>query len=141
MTDGAIANTQKHVTGRCLCGSIRFTLTSPSRGASACHCSQCRRWHGHVGVYTDVRREALTFSHDASLAWYQSSAQARRGFCRTCGSVLFWDAAHRNTISVTAGSLDAPTCLAIDVQIFTEDQGDYYALDRNIPIRPKKSTL
>lgn len=51
--------------------------------------------------------------------------------------MLFWDARARDTISVTAGSLNRPAGAAIDVQIFTEDKGDDYALDASIPIRPK----
>jgi hypothetical protein len=125
------------VKGQCLCGEVKFSLTGPLRGVSVCHCGQCRRWHGHLGAYTNVRREALSFSQNSTLTWYLSSDQARRGFCRDCGSVLFWDAPLRDTISITAGCLDRPTGLMIDVQIFTEDKGDYYALDPSIPIRPK----
>jgi hypothetical protein len=125
------------VSGQCLCGAVRFTLNGEKRGVSVCHCGQCRRWHGHVGAYTNVKRTDLTFANSGSLKWYASSDFARRGFCGDCGSVLFWDAPARDTISVTAGCLDSPTGVAIDVQIFTEDKGDYYALDLSIPIRPK----
>lgn len=127
------------VTGQCLCGAVRFKLTGPMRGVSICHCGQCRRWHGHVGAYTNVKRSALTFTDDAALKWYASSDFARRGFCGACGSVLFWDAPEQDTISVTAGCLDSPTGVDVDIQIFTEDKGDYYALDPRIPIRPKSS--
>ena len=136
-----LSNTTAHtsVTGQCLCGAVRFKLTGPMRGVSICHCGQCRRWHGHVGAYTNVKRSALTFTDDAALKWYASSDFARRGFCGACGSVLFWDAPEQDTISVTAGCLDSPTGVDVDIQIFTEDKGDYYALDPRIPIRPKSS--
>jgi hypothetical protein len=119
---------QTSVVGRCLCGGVRFQLAGTVRD---------RRWHGHVGAYINVERTALKFTDDGTLKWYASSSFAKRGFCSGCGSVLFWDAPERDTISVTAGCLDSPTGLAIEVQIFTEDQGDYYALDPRIPIRPK----
>jgi hypothetical protein len=80
---------------------------------------------------------ALTFAEDSRLQWYASSDDAWRGFCGDCGSVLFWDAPARDTISVTAGCLESPTGTVIDAQIFTDDKGDYYALDPRIPIRPK----
>jgi hypothetical protein len=104
---------------------------------SICHCGQCRRWHGHVGVYTTVDRAALKLAEATGLKWFRLSADARRGFCGDCGSVLFWDAPARDTISVTAGCLDTPTELVLDVQIYTEDKGDYYALDPAIPVRLK----
>ena len=97
----------------------------------------CRRWHGHIGAYTNVLRSALEFDDDGELGWYQSSSFARRGFCRKCGSSLFWDEPERDTISIAAGTLEAPTNLATTLQIFTEDKGDYYGLDRSIQIRPK----
>ena len=125
------------VAGSCLCGAVRFTLAAPLRGVWICHCGQCRRWHGHVGACTNVPRAALEFETDSTLTWYRSSNVAERGFCSACGSSLFWRRHGADVISVTAGCLAAPTGLAIDLQIFTEDRGDYYPLDPTIPVRPK----
>jgi len=125
------------VAGQCLCGAVKFNLEPPLRPASICHCGQCRRWHGHAGVYTNVARRQLVFSQSAGLAWYPSSALARRGFCRNCGSSLFWERVGADHVSVAAGALDAPTGVTLAVQIFTEDKGDYYDLDDRIEVRPK----
>jgi hypothetical protein len=98
-----------------------------------CHCGECRRWHGHVCAATSVRSEHLRFVTDSGLRWIdspQSAAHARRGFCGDCGSSLFWDAPDRDTISIAAGTLDPPTGLRTVRQIYTEDAGDYYELDR-----------
>lgn len=125
--------------GSCLCGAVRFRLTGKLRDVSHCHCAMCRRWHGHVGAYTNVARSGLEFTEARGLKWFRSSAIARRGFCGECGSSLFWDGDKRDAISVAAGALDAPTGLVSNVQIFTEDKGDYYELDPRVPIRPKTS--
>ena len=69
---------------------------------------------------------------DRGLRWIdspESAAKARRGFCSECGSSLFWDAPGRDTISIAAGTLDAPTGLSTTGQIYVEDAGDYYELD------------
>jgi hypothetical protein len=124
------------LTGSCLCGSVAFSLTGPFRPMSECHCTQCRKWHGHTGVYTNVARANLLFSDDRGLAWYASSEIARRGFCRICGSSLFWDDPTRDTISVTAGCLDGTTGLKVAEHIYTKDKGDYYDLALGVPIRP-----
>lgn len=129
MADDAVA-------GGCLCGAVRFTLRAPLRPVVVCHCSQCRRWHGHAGAYTEVAAEDLAFAADASLAWFRSSDVARRGFCSACGSSLFWQRHGTARISVAAGTLDAPTGLATTLQIFAGDKGDYYALDPDVPTRP-----
>jgi hypothetical protein len=124
-------------TGGCLCGGVRFEVSGPLRDVVVCHCRMCRKAHGHIGAYTAVRKDALTFGEARGLRWYQSSADARRGFCAECGSTLFWDADRRGTISIAAGTLDAPTGLRTTLQIHVASAGDYYDVDASIPIRPE----
>ena len=123
------------VTGRCLCGAVRFEVMPPLREVSICHCGQCRRWHGHIGAYTAVSRGNLAVTESRGLSWFASSGFARRGFCRDCGSSLFWERNEGDTISITAGSLDPPTGLQTALQIFAHDKGDYYELDPKTPAR------
>ncbi|MSP49496.1 MAG: GFA family protein [Alphaproteobacteria bacterium] len=127
------------VAGRCLCGAVRFRLNGVLRGVVVCHCGMCRRWHGHVGAYTRVAKSEMEIEDDGGLAWFRASTIARRGFCRRCGSSLFWERDGSDQMSVVAGSLEAPTGLATTLQIFAEDAGDYYALDERIPVRPPAS--
>ncbi len=63
-----------------------------------------------------------------SLQWYQSSEDAKRGFCHTCGSSLFWQKSNRDSISIMAGTIDAPTGLSTVENIFVEDMSDYHGL-------------
>ncbi|MEA2332817.1 MAG: hypothetical protein QOH58_2955 [Thermoleophilaceae bacterium] len=122
-------------TGRCLCGAVAFEVDGPLRDVLICHCVECRRWHGHVCAATAARREQLRFVADAGLRWIdspQSDAHARRGFCGECGSSLFWDAPDRQTISIAAGTLDAPTGLSTVAQVHTAQAGDYYEVDAGL---------
>ncbi len=59
------------------------------------------------------------------VTWYASSDTARRGFCATCGSNLFWDGAGEN-LSIFAGTIDGATGLTIAGHIYCADKGDYY---------------
>jgi hypothetical protein len=96
-----------------------------------CHCSECRKWHGHVAACTAARREHLVLLEARGLRWIQSprsDADARRGFCGECGSSLFWDAPRRDTISIAAGTLDEPTGLRVAGHWFVTQAGDYYEL-------------
>ena len=122
--------------GQCLCGTVQFRLSGELRPVVVCHCGQCRRWHGHVGAYTRVPTKALTIESEKGLAWYRSSERARRGFCRDCGSSLFWERIGSGQMSVAAGTLDEPTSLETKLQIFAEYAGDYYEIDDRIPVRP-----
>lgn len=67
------------------------------------------------------------------LVWYKSSDTAERGFCNACGGNLFWRQAGRDEISITAGTLDAPTHLAIEEHIFVADKSDYYSINDDLP--------
>jgi hypothetical protein len=107
-------------------------VDGPLRDVEVCHCIECRRWHGGPTGYTSAPREALRLEGEDRLRWIdspESNAHARRGFCGECGSSLFWDAPDRATISITAGTLDAPTGLRTVKHIYTADAGDWYELD------------
>jgi hypothetical protein len=119
-------------TGRCLCGAVRYEIHGPLRDVELCHCSECRRWHGHVCAMTAAHTEDVSLVADRGLRWIDSpnsAAHARRGFCAECGSSLFWDAPDRETISIAAGTIDEPTGLKTTMQIYTADAGDYYEID------------
>ncbi|MFD1624530.1 GFA family protein [Azospirillum griseum] len=121
-------NPSPDLTGRCLCGGVRFHLTERPLGVANCHCGQCRRFHGHVGAYVSLPRPAVVFDAEDSLRWFRSSDHAQRGFCGTCGSSLFWMGDSGGRLDVAAGCLDAPTGLATLRHIFVADQGDYYRI-------------
>jgi hypothetical protein len=70
------------------------------------------------------------------LNWYAASPQARRGFCRNCGSVLFWKHRDLDYVSVLAGAFNGPTGLEGGCHIFVEDKGDYYEIDDGLPQFP-----
>ncbi len=87
---------------------------------------------------TAVPRAAFRLVADDTLRWIESpesAAHASRGFCSDCGSSLFWDAPGRDTISIAAGTLDAPTGLRTTLQIYVADAGDYYEVDPDLPSR------
>ncbi|WP_127562344.1 GFA family protein [Nioella ostreopsis] len=117
-------------TGSCLCGAVHFIVTGPLRPVIACHCSQCRKTSGHHVAATSARRDRIAVTGE--VTWFQSSATARRGFCATCGSNLFWDGAGEN-LSIFAGSLDGATGLKIAGHIFCADKGDYYEIPKGVP--------
>ncbi|MEL6520576.1 MAG: GFA family protein [Pseudomonadota bacterium] len=124
--------------GGCLCGAIRYRVTGPLRPVVACHCQQCRKTSGHHVAATSARKEDVHIVGD--VRWFQSSPEARRGFCGTCGSNLFWDGPGVN-LSIFAGTLDGPTDLEIAGHIFCADKGDYYSLDDGLPQFPGDDDL
>ncbi|MFC4821211.1 GFA family protein [Dokdonella ginsengisoli] len=123
--------------GSCLCGAVSFEVDADLRAPDACHCSMCRRQSGHFWASTDVLRTDLRFIGADPLAWFRSSEKVRRGFCATCGSVLFWDAQGKDTISVSMGAFDSPTGTRLEKHIFVADKGDYYDIGDALPQNPR----
>ena len=99
----------KRFEGQCLCGTVRFGFTEPVGGSAHCHCSMCRQAHGAAFVTWIVTFNANfeILRGAEELTWYESSEEAKRGFCRVCGSTMFF----RSTLCedethVTTANLD-----------------------------------
>ncbi len=119
-----------NTTGGCLCGAVTYQLSGPLRDVVYCHCQQCRKTSGHFVAATSVARENIQI--DGNVTWFQSSESARRGFCQTCGSNLFWDGAGVN-LSIFAGTLDNADGIKAIGHIFVADKGAYYNLTDGLP--------
>jgi len=123
--------------GGCLCGAVRYRLTEPARQIVACHCSQCVKTHGHYAAYSAVPTEAIEIDGADNVTWYDSSETAKRGFCKICGSRLFWRKMDSGYIAVAAGSFDTPTGLKLVSHIFVADKPDYYGITDDLKTRPQ----
>lgn len=123
-------------TGGCLCGSVRYEVRGKLRPVVNCHCTQCRRTHGHFIGYTSTEKDSLVLTEETGLRWYQSSEKAQRGFCAACGASLFWDPAEGSSIAIAAGTIDEPTGLETVRHIFVAEKGDYYEIEDDLPQFP-----
>ncbi len=122
--------------GSCLCGAVRFEVAGTLPPPDACHCAHCRRWTGHFLASTDVPRRALTIHGVEHVTWFCSSPKARRGFCSTCGSSLFFDpldAIENDWIGVSMCAFERPTDTRLAVHIFVAEKGDYYDIADALP--------
>jgi hypothetical protein len=120
-------------TGHCLCGAVRFTARGKLRGVVYCHCSQCRRQSGHYFAATNVQDNKLTIEREDHVKWFAASPDAKRGFCGTCGSSMFWKHNELDYTSITAGVFDQPSALVGEKHIFVADKGDYYEVNDGLP--------
>lgn len=118
------------ISGSCLCGAVRYAVTGALRPVIACHCTQCRKTSGHHVAATSAPRETVAI--EGEVTWFQSSDAARRGFCGTCGSNLFWDGPGSH-LSIFAGTLDGATGVTLEGHIFCADKGDYYEIADGLP--------
>jgi hypothetical protein len=125
--------------GSCLCGAVRFKTRGALRGVVYCHCSQCRKQSGHFVAASSAKDADIDIEGAEALTWYGASDVAKRGFCRTCGSLLFWKHNELDQISIMAGSFDRPSGLFGESHIFVGDKGDYYSINDALPQFEKSS--
>ena len=122
-------------TGGCLCGGVKYRIDGPMRDVIECHCNRCRRTSGHHLAATQARADDIELERSETLAWFApvDHPGVRYGFCRACGSSLFWTAEGSGAWSVCAGTLDPPTGLRTVATWFADQASDYITLDSSIP--------
>lgn len=77
------------LTGRCLCGQIRWRSPGPVLWAGHCHCDSCRRASSSpVTSFFGVGRDTVVWEGEAAV--YRSSPGGERGFCPGCGAQVFY---------------------------------------------------
>jgi hypothetical protein len=97
--------------GGCLRGAVRYEVQGSLPDVVNCHCSVCRRWHGHRGAYTSAALDGVRFVEDRGLVWYESASDATPGV-------------RRGTIK----------------HVWTSRQGDYYEISDQRPSYEHGST-
>ena len=132
---------KNHHKGSCLCGNVKFEVAGKLGSVLFCHCSQCRKQTGLYYATTNAMTEDFTFlSGEGEITWYQASSMAKRGFCRNCGSALFWKPEpEKDYISILAGAFDNPTGLNPTRHIYCESRGDFYEIKDGLPQYPQGS--
>ena len=120
------------LTGQCLCGSVKFSGL-PDNGIGVCHCGQCRRWGAGPFMEVDMST-GVRFETDEGLSWYRSSEIGERGFCRRCGSSLFWRRVGAGAaMSVSAHALQTDHGLELTQHIWVDDKPDWYDFADDAP--------
>lgn len=117
--------------GGCLCGAVRFTAGDVETHHHACHCGMCRRWSGGSPFF-GAQAGRVEFTGEPP-ARYASSSWAERGFCRTCGTTLFYYLKPTQAYSLSVGAFDDPAAFRLALEIFIDRKPDGYALAGDHP--------
>ncbi len=110
--------------GRCLCGAVRITAQSVETRHHACHCRMCRRLVG--GPYFAASAQGVSFEGGENITVYQSSEWAERGFCKVCGSNLFYHLKEPDLYSIAVGIFNKPTQFVLSGEYFIDNKPDGY---------------
>ena len=69
----------------------------------------------------------LSFEGEENIGLYQSSEWAERGFCKQCGSHLFYREKQSNQYYIPAGIFDNESDLTLKHQVFIDEKPEYYS--------------
>lgn len=112
--------------GACLCGKVRITATPEHLHMVACHCTQCQTWGGGPFLSVDCGGSVVIDGEEA-VAVYSSSQWAERGFCRECGTHLFYRLKNQGHYAVPLGLFSGDTNWAFKLQLFIDQKPSCYS--------------
>lgn len=130
--------TEKYfATGQCLCGNVKYTISSAPVRMGQCHCDDCRRstGTGHASnaffEKEAVHIEGETKSYDSNT---DTGSIITRYFCPECGSRLFGTSnVVTNMISVSAGTLDDSSWFKANAIVYNKRRPTWDFMDKDIP--------
>jgi hypothetical protein len=115
------------VAGSCLCGRIKIQLSEISPEITICHCQMCQKFHG--GPFLSLAActsEQITIDNQTLIQRYDSSEWAQRGFCRNCGSSLFYFLHETEEYFFATGLFSVLPEAVLVEELYTKDQPHFY---------------
>ena len=112
-------------TGACLCDTVKVLAKTASNKTGACHCDMCRKWASGPFMAVDCGTE-VSFEGEENLSIFSSSDWAERGFCKKCGSNLFYKLKETGQFIMAVGVFDDSDSFVFDHQVFIDEKPDYY---------------
>lgn len=114
------------LTGGCQCGAVRYASEGAPDNVHVCHCRMCQKAvGGPFAVIVPVPKSGFRVTR-GEMGWFESSAVARRGFCRDCGTPMIFDYPHDPGLGLMAGSLDRPDLVPPVVQYGIESRVPWF---------------
>ena len=106
--------------GGCQCGAVRWHATEVGDNPHICHCRMCQKASGQpfMGL-TGGNIEHLKWTRGAP-SFFRSSNMAQRGFCRDCGTPLYYRSLSGPNVSMTIASFDTPHAIPIRYEMGLE---------------------
>ncbi len=121
-----------HKTGSCLCGAVTYEIKNAPKEVGACHCGMCRKWSGGIFIGVACTSDQVTFQGEENITVYTSSPWAERGFCKKCGSSLFYRVTapgpNQGDLHIGFGTIDDQSGMTVTEEIFIDRKPDAYSL-------------
>ena len=114
-----------NLSGRCICGEVKWTYDGEVTRNLVCHCTDCQRaisspFTAFVGLRPDVLQWQGKINH------YESSPQTWRGFCPACGTRLYFKSGKwPDEIHLHAATLDEPDAYTPTAEVVVRSRANW----------------
>lgn len=119
--------------GGCQCGAVRYSAEDTPFHETICHCIDCRRSSGAVGVaWFSVKRARINWTGNPAL--YCSSPSVIRRFCDRCGTTLTYeDGTLPDELDITIASLDEPERVSPKDHVWVQQKPQWETIGGALP--------
>jgi len=122
------------LTGSCLCGAIRYSISVPVTELRACHCTGCQKISGSGGTVNAMLPSAAFKLTKGKPKRYTAIADSgrtlHRYFCADCGSQIYSQREQNlEFLTVRAGSFDEAPPMKITAHIWTKSARPWSYID------------
>ena len=126
--------------GSCLCGAVQVEVAEMKKATGACHCGMCRKWVGGPYISADCGTD-VTFTGEENITVYNSSAWAERGFCKICGSSLFYRLNATQHYHMPVGIFADLSELSLTSQIYIDKKPAFYSFAEQTTVMTEAEVL
>ena len=100
------------MTGGCQCGAVRFRARSLMDNPHVCHCRMCQKAvGGFFAALVGVPKTDLTWTAGEPAVFEREGVE--RGFCRDCGTPLFFHRTSGGHVSLCIAAFDEPAAIPL----------------------------
>jgi hypothetical protein len=126
------------LTGRCVCGGVRFEVTEPLVSAGWCHCTRCQHRtgvHASAGAAVAPGSFRITLGEALITEWTPPGGGFVKAFCSDCGGHLYSRSPDDpERISVRLGAIDGDPGIRPQYHQFTSSAAVWQPLpDDGLP--------
>ena len=124
------------LSGKCLCGTVRYRSVLPSAFMGKCYCTDCSNESGTRHITTIAVPDA-GLSIEGAMSDYTKTADSghrlTRYFCTQCGSTLFTRPEQlAGLVVIRAGALDDRSVIEPQLQIYVSRAPAWDRPDPNV---------
>jgi len=134
MIAGVDASGVKLLSGKCLCGALRYVVEDQFRYALNCHCSNCRRATGSAfKPFAGIERGRFRITDGTDLLLMFGDESGHDARCGKCGSLLYSLVREATYVHVTLGTLVDPPTIRPTAHIFVGSKAPWFTITDDLP--------